>query len=43
MATVFHALSYCRFIEIQINFRKNFIEPIKASIFLEAVLETEIM
>ena len=44
MTTVFHAWQYGRFIEIQNNLgEKNFIEQIKPSIFLEAVLAIEIM
>ena len=44
MKTAFHARSYGRFIEIKSNLRKkNFIERIKAPIFLEAVVAIEIM
>ena len=44
MTTVFPARSYGRFIEIKSNLRKkNFIEQIKAPIFLEAVVAIEIM
>ena len=44
MTTVFHAWSYGRLIEIQSNLRKiNFIEPIKAPIFLKDVLAVEII
>ena len=34
---------YGRFIEIQSNLRRNFVERIKAPIFLEAVLAIDIM
>ena len=44
MTTLFHARPRSRFTEIQSNFRKkNFIERIKAHIFLEAVLAIKIM
>ena len=44
VTTVFHTWVNGRFIEIQSNVRrKNFIERIKALIFLEAVLAIEIM
>ena len=44
MTTVFYARLYCRFIEIQAtSVERNFIEQIKAPIFLEAVLAIEIM
>ena len=43
MTTVFHPWAYGRFIEIQSNLQKNFIEQIKVPIFLEAVLTIEIM
>ena len=45
MTAVFHAWPFGRFIEIQSNLsrKKNFIEWIKAPIFLEAVLVVEMM
>ena len=44
MATVFHAWPYGRFIEIRaISGERNFIERIKAPMFLEAVLAIEKM
>ena len=44
MTIVFHTWPYGTFIEIQSNLRKkNFIERIKAPIFLKAVLAIEIM
>ena len=44
MTTVFHAWPYGRFIEIQSNLReRNFVEQVKAPIFLEAVLAIEII
>ena len=44
MTTVFYAWSYSRFIKIQITSgERNFIEQIKAPIFLEALLAIEIM
>ena len=44
VTTVFHTWVNGRFIEIQSNLRrKNFIERIKAPVFLEAVLVIEIM
>ena len=40
MTTVFHAWTYGRFIEIQRNLdERNFIEQIKAPIFLEAEMD----
>ena len=42
IATVFHARSYGRFIEIRSNLRrKNFIQKIKAPNSLEAVLAAD--
>ena len=44
MTTVFYTWAYGGFIEIQSNLRKkNFIERIKAPIFLEAVLAIKVM
>ena len=43
MIAVFHAWSYDRFIKIASSGERNFIERIKAPIFLEIVLVIEIM
>ena len=43
MTTMFYTGSYLKFIEIATSERKNFIEQIKAPIFLEAVSALEIM
>ena len=43
MKTVFYTWVYGRFIEIQSNFKREKLQPIKAPIFLEVVLAIEIM
>ena len=45
MKTIFHGWPYGRFMEIHTatSEERNFIAQIKATIFFEAILETEIM